>query len=74
MHDDSTIWNVCKSVVDDEKKPLDIWRVAKVLEMSEDAIMAALIRETGPRRSQVTFRFPSLPCAAILAISNDNMA
>lgn len=36
--------------------------------MDEGAIITALIRETGVRRKAVTFRYPPLPCAAIVAI------
>lgn len=65
---DTEIWDACVDVMRDDPKPLSVWRVAEATGMSEEAVITALIRETGPRRKTVTFRFPPLPCAAITAI------
>lgn len=58
-----------------EKKPLEVWRVTAATGVPEERIIAMLIRETEVRRlGCVTFRYPPLPCAAIVRIdeqSND---
>ncbi len=64
----SVIWNACKSILAQEKRPLELWRVASATGLSEEKIMSILIRETENKREAVTFRFPSLPCAAITAM------
>lgn len=69
-HSDAEIWNACASVLGKEQKPLEVWRVADATQMPEDEIVAALMRETLPRREAVTFRFPPLPCAAITALGS----
>ncbi len=63
---DLEIWNACKTVLADEKKPLEVWRVAQATKMSEGEVIAALIRESS--HGCVEFRFPPLPCAAITKI------
>ncbi len=64
------IWDSCKTVLEAEKKPLEIWRIAKASGLPEKGIMAGLIRETQNRRGwSVNFRYPALPCAAINSIT-----
>lgn len=65
MWTDAEIWNACESVLNTEKKPLEINRVAQASGLSEDHIITALIKETGIRRRVVVFRYPPLPCAAL---------
>jgi len=65
---DAQIWDACVDVIQSRPGPLEVRDVAINAGLSEDAVIAALIRETGLRRKAVTFRFPPLPCAAIIAI------
>lgn len=65
---DAEIWDACVTAMRDGR-PLEVHRVAKAAELPESDIVAALIRETLPRRKSVEFRFPPLPCAAITRIS-----
>jgi hypothetical protein len=65
---DSELWDACVAAMRDRSGALDLCDVAQAAGMSEEAIVAALIRETGVRRRTVTFRYPPLPRAAITAI------
>jgi hypothetical protein len=69
MHTDSEIWDACVEVMSRDKSPLPLKSVADAAGISEGDVATALIRETGPRRKTVTFRFPPLPCAAIVSIN-----
>ncbi len=63
------LWDICELVMlQEDGRPLELWRVAKVTGMDECKIIAALIHETGVRRQEITFRYPPLPRAAITAI------
>jgi hypothetical protein len=66
---DAEIWDACVEVMKRDNAPLPLKSVADAVGIDEGDVAAALIRETGPRRRTVTFRFPPLPCAAITAIS-----
>jgi hypothetical protein len=64
-----TLWNACASVLAAENKPLAIRRIAEAAEMKEEEVITALIRHTETQRgSFVTFRYPPLPEAAIIAM------
>jgi hypothetical protein len=70
MPTDATVWNACASVLATESKPLEVWRVAQPTGMTEDEVIAALIRETQVRPGgEATFRFPPLPRAAIVRLT-----
>jgi hypothetical protein len=67
---DSEVWDAVKDVLEDEKKPLEVWRVAKAAEMTEGDVIGALIRETLNKRQPVRFRYPPHPRAAITGIGD----
>lgn len=69
----SELWNACASVLSEEKKPLEVRRVAQAAGMTEDEVIGALIHETLSRRQPVRFRYPPLPCAAITGIGDVNL-
>lgn len=49
-------------------KPVEVWRVAYATDLSEEKIMADLIRGSVGGKS-VMFRFPPLPCAAVVGLT-----
>lgn len=67
---DAQIWDAVVDVMSKDPRPLEVWRVATAANMTESDVMTALIRETGPRRKSVRFRYPSLPCPAIESIGD----
>lgn len=70
VYTDAEIWNACANILRDEKRPLEVWRVARAAMTGEDRIILALMRETLVRREDVTFRYPPIPCAAIIAVGD----
>lgn len=62
---DAQIWNACRIALRDG--PVELSAVAKAARLSEREVAAALIRES--RRGAITFRFPPLPCAAVVHMS-----
>lgn len=65
---DAEVWNACREVLAARSTPLEVRNVSEAADMPEEDIIGALIRESGPRREAVIFRFPPRPCAAIIAI------
>lgn len=64
-----TLWNACKSVLDRQQEPLEISRVAEAAGIPETDVIARLIEHTITGR-RATFRYPPLPCAAIVQLSD----
>lgn len=64
MIPDATIWNACAEVFTGKKEPIEVRRVAEAAGMSEEAVIAALIRSAVAPR-MIEFRYPPIPRAAI---------
>jgi len=67
MVNSTDLWNACVAVLAEEKKPLEVSRVASATGLSEGQVVSMLIRESTNGRS-ASFRYPPLPCAAIVSL------
>lgn len=51
-----------------EQHPLEIWRIAEGAKLSEDLVLRRLFRSMRQDRTVIDFRYPPIPCAAVVAI------
>lgn len=70
--DITTVWNACVDILRKDPRPLEIWAVAKNCGWDETELVTALINYTGPNRTEIAFRFPAIPCAAITGMAARN--
>jgi hypothetical protein len=64
-----SLWNACAAVLNERPGPLLVKHVAKASGLSEEKVITMLIRETqNSRTKSVVFRYPPIPCAAIIEL------
>lgn len=64
-YSDSEIWDACESIF---KSGARLITISAIEEVAGTEVVESLIRESEKRSSHVTFRYPPIPCGAILAM------